>query len=84
MKVTLTISVESVEFDKEQCALRINGRNIEENEHVKRGQYHTIEIELSQPFWIMKDCWDHVFLDRSHLFYSSALILYSYGLSLNL
>ena len=45
--MTLTIRVESIVFDSEQCSLRTSGRNIEESEHVKLGQYHTIEIEVS-------------------------------------
>jgi protein pelota len=35
IKITLTIRIERIEFDHEQCSLRITGRNIEENEHVK-------------------------------------------------
>ena len=60
--MTLKISVERVEFDAEQCALRINGQNVLENEHVKMGQYHTIDLELDRPFTIEKDCWDSIFL----------------------
>ena len=29
-------------------------RNIEESAHVKMGQYHTIDIEVGQAFWIGK------------------------------
>jgi protein pelota len=61
---TLTIATEKVEFDAERCSLRIAGKNIMENEFVKLGQYHTIDIEISQPFSIRKDCWDQIFLDR--------------------
>lgn len=46
--MTLTIRVENLEFDSEQCSLRTTGRNVEESEHVKMGQYHTIKIELAQ------------------------------------
>lgn len=61
---TLTIATEKVEFDAERCSLRIAGKNIVENEFVKLGQYHTIDIEISQPFSITKDCWDQIYLDR--------------------
>ena len=42
----LKIKVERIEFDAEQCSLRLNGRNVEENEFVKMGQYHTIDLEI--------------------------------------
>jgi protein pelota len=35
MKINLTLRMERIEFDSEQCSLRVTGRNIEENEHVK-------------------------------------------------
>lgn len=56
----LTIEVERVEFDAEQCSLRINGRNMHEHEHVKLGQFHTLELEVGHPVGIDKDCWDAV------------------------
>ncbi len=61
--MTLDIAVERVEFDAEQCSLRINGRNSCENEFVKMGQYHTIDIEVGQSFTIVKDCWDTIYLE---------------------
>jgi protein pelota len=64
MHMQLKIVAERVEFDAEQCSLRVNGRNVEENEHVKLGQYHTVELEMSRPFSIEKVRWDSVFLDR--------------------
>ena len=64
VKMQLKICAERVEFDAEQCSLRINGKNVEENEHVKLGQYHTIDLEMSRPFSIEKHCWDSIFLDR--------------------
>jgi len=63
MKLNLTIEVERVEFDAEQCSLRINGKNIEENEHVKLGQFHTVELELHKSFKLDKSCWDQIYLD---------------------
>lgn len=35
VKFMLKISVEKIEFDAEQCALRVSGKNVEENEHVR-------------------------------------------------
>lgn len=60
----LCIRVESVVYDSEECALRISGKNIEENEHVKMGQYHTIDLEINQPLRLEKESWDAVYMDR--------------------
>lgn len=35
VRLSLTLVVEDVEFDVQVCLLRIKGRNIEENQHVK-------------------------------------------------
>ena len=64
VRIWLKIAVERVEFDAEQCSLRVMGRNTEENEHVKLGQYHTITLELTHQFVVHKERWDSVFLDR--------------------
>ena len=34
-RMTIKIQVEVIEFDSEQCSLRLKGRNIEENEYIK-------------------------------------------------
>jgi stalled ribosome rescue protein Dom34 len=62
-QMTLKIRVERIEFDAEQCSLRINGQNVLENEHVKMGQYHTIDLELERPFTVEKECWDSIFME---------------------
>lgn len=59
----MTLQVDKVEFDAEQCALRINGTNIKENPHIKLGQFHTMEIELNRPFDLEKESWDPVHTD---------------------
>ena len=58
----LKIKVERVEFDMEQCSLRLNGKNVEENEFVKLGQYHTLDIVIGRPIAIEKECWDFIFM----------------------
>eukprot|EP01041_Mallomonas_annulata_P003773 gene3773-7490_t len=63
-RMKLKIQIELIEFDSEQCSLRLKGKNIEENEYVKMGQYHTLELELDHPFWLEKDCWDAIYMDR--------------------
>ena len=44
--------------------LRLKGRNIEENPHVKMGAFHTIELELNRKFELRKRLWDSIHLDR--------------------
>mmetsp|Transcript_17224 Transcript_17224/g.25761 ORF Transcript_17224/g.25761 Transcript_17224/m.25761 type:complete len:429 (-) Transcript_17224:138-1424(-) len=64
VKMMITIRVERVEFDSEHCSLRLVGRNVEENEFVKMGQYHTVDLEANQPLRLEKSCWDVICLDR--------------------
>ncbi|KAM7459379.1 hypothetical protein LguiA_036373 [Lonicera macranthoides] len=63
VKLKLEIKVEDVDYDKEGSLLRIRGKNILENEHVKIGAFHTLEIELHRPFVLRKDVWDSLALD---------------------
>ena len=44
IRTTLTIAVEDIDFDTQACKLRLKGRNIQENDHVKMGAYHTIDL----------------------------------------
>ncbi|KAL3829394.1 hypothetical protein ACJIZ3_018196 [Penstemon smallii] len=63
VKLKLEVKVESVEYDQEGSVLRIRGKNILENEHVKIGAFHTLEIELHRPFVVRKVFWDSLALD---------------------
>ncbi|KAK9138598.1 hypothetical protein Sjap_009192 [Stephania japonica] len=54
VKLKLEIVVEAVEYDKEGSVLRIRGKNILENEHVKIGAFHTLEVEQHRPFVLRK------------------------------
>lgn len=63
MKLKLEVVVESVEYDKEGSVLRVRGKNITENDHVKIGQFHTLELELKRPFVLQKEIWDWLALD---------------------
>ncbi|KAJ2502959.1 Translation factor pelota [Coemansia sp. RSA 1972] len=64
VRITLTVSIEDVFFDSQACALRINGRNIGESKYVALGQYHTLDLELNQPFTLSKPEWDLISLKR--------------------
>ncbi|CAO3651136.1 unnamed protein product [Cunninghamella blakesleeana] len=64
IRLTLTISVETMDFDPLVGLLRINGRVTSENPYVKMGSYHTIDLELNHNFTIIKDEWDSLALER--------------------
>lgn len=66
VKLKLEIKVEAVDYDKEGSVLRIRGKNILENEHVKIGAFHTLELELHRAFVLRKDVWDSLALDTLH------------------
>ncbi|XP_044499534.1 protein PELOTA 1 [Mangifera indica] len=66
VKLKLEIKVEAADYDKEGSVLRIRGKNILENEYVKIGAFHTLELELQRPFVLRKDLWDSLALDVLH------------------
>ena len=55
------------EIPSQAGMLRLKGRNIEENQHVKMGAYHTIDLELHKKFILRKPVWDSVHLERIEL-----------------
>ncbi|CEG82923.1 Putative Translation factor pelota [Rhizopus microsporus] len=64
IRLTLTITVENVDFDPIVGLLRINGRVSSENTFVKMGSYHTIDLELNRNFTLFKPEWDTIALER--------------------
>ena len=64
IRTTLTLSVETIEYDAQGSVLRVKGRNIVENQYVKMGQYHTIDLELNRKFTLFKSEWDSISLER--------------------
>ncbi|XP_063448798.1 protein pelota-like [Mytilus edulis] len=64
VRTTLCIQVETIDFDTQGCVLRVKGRNIQENQYVKMGAYHTLDLELNRKFALGKHEWDSVALDR--------------------
>ena len=67
IRLTLCIEILSIEFDSDVLAIRVNGRNVEENKHVKLGGHHSLELELHRPFTLHKREWDIVALERIEL-----------------
>lgn len=44
--------------------LRVKGRNLTENEYVKLGAYHSLELEQQRAFTVHKACWDVLDIER--------------------
>lgn len=62
--LTLTLRVDSLDFDPQAGQLHVAGRIAEENKHVKLGAYHTLDLELQRKFTLEKaQGWDSVALD---------------------
>lgn len=59
-RILLCINVQRVAFDCDVPSLRVTGQCMRENEYVKMGQYHTIDIDLGHDFRLFKTCWDSV------------------------
>ena len=58
VKTTVTVSAEKIQFDAEADIVKVKGKNVEENRHIKMGQYHTLSLELSKRFFLIKPDWD--------------------------
>ena len=67
VRTTLTIQVESIDFDSQACSLHVKGRNIQENQYVKMGAYHTLDLEPNRKFVLAKHHWDTVHLERINM-----------------
>lgn len=59
-RILLSIRVNQVAFDGDAPSLRVAGQCVRENEYVKMGQYHTIDIDLGHDFRLFKPCWDSI------------------------
>eukprot|EP00002_Diphylleia_rotans_P003804 TRINITY_DN1269_c0_g1_i4.p1 TRINITY_DN1269_c0_g1~~TRINITY_DN1269_c0_g1_i4.p1 ORF type:complete len:394 (+),score=98.42 TRINITY_DN1269_c0_g1_i4:77-1258(+) len=64
VKMTLTVEVVSINYDALESVIHIKGRNLTENEHVKAGAFHTLDIELNRDFTLSKPTWDSISLER--------------------
>ncbi|KAJ1675898.1 Translation factor pelota [Spiromyces aspiralis] len=62
VRTKLRVNVRDIFFDIQAGALRINGQNVLENKFL--GQFHTIDLELKQPFMLFKPTWDTISLQR--------------------
>ncbi|MBZ3880275.1 Protein pelota-like protein [Sciurus carolinensis] len=55
VRTTLTLCVEAIDFDSQACQLRVKGTNIQENEYVKMGAYHTMELDPNHQFTLARN-----------------------------
>lgn len=62
--VLVNIEVEGIDFNSDDCVIRLNGRNRLENKHVQLGKYHTLELAPNRAFTLEKKKWDEMHLDR--------------------
>ena len=63
VRLKLEIEVENVEYDNVASVLRLRGKNMSENEHVRLGAYHTMELDQQRPFVLAKPVWDAMAID---------------------
>ncbi|CAN6487258.1 unnamed protein product [Victoria cruziana] len=54
VRLKLEIQVEDIDYDNAASVLRLHGKNIMENEHVKIGAFHTIEVEQHRSLVLKK------------------------------
>jgi protein pelota len=63
VRLKLEVEVETLEYDKVASVLRVRGKNITENEYVRLGAYHTMELDQQRPFSLTKTVWDSMAID---------------------
>jgi len=58
IKMVLAVRVEKLDVDLSNASLRINGKNVKENRHVKLGSYHTLDVGPGRWVKLTKPAWD--------------------------
>lgn len=64
VRTRLTLQVSGLSFDADTGAVRVTGRNVVENDFVRMGAFHTLDLELGHAFDLEKDEWDSVQMER--------------------
>ena len=64
VRTVVTIQVEATDFDLGGCLLRVKGRNVQENQYIKMGAYHTVDLEPNRKFTLQKEHWDSISIER--------------------
>jgi protein pelota len=57
VKLNLHLKVTCHDFHKDSSTLRVHGRNLESNQHVAAGSFHTLTLERNKPFDLQKKLW---------------------------
>eukprot|EP00929_Paragymnodinium_shiwhaense_P007950 TRINITY_DN111872_c0_g1_i1.p1 TRINITY_DN111872_c0_g1~~TRINITY_DN111872_c0_g1_i1.p1 ORF type:complete len:408 (+),score=123.46 TRINITY_DN111872_c0_g1_i1:91-1314(+) len=63
-KIQITIEVKGIEYDAAGDCIRFAGKNCEENQWVKMGAHHTVEIGLNNKCTLGKSVWDFINLEQ--------------------
>lgn len=64
-RVTVTLQITAIDFDPQDGGcIRLAGRNMQSNAHIKLGAFHTVEIEPNRKITIYKSSWDTIILER--------------------
>lgn len=58
VKLTITVKVTCRVFHKDSSTLRVQGRNMEANQYVASGSFHTLTLERNKGFDLAKKVWD--------------------------
>lgn len=58
VKLELEIRITSFDYDKSCSIIRVRGKTITSNDHVKSGVFHTLELGKNKEFNLMKKLWD--------------------------
>ncbi|KAJ9262772.1 hypothetical protein DTO212C5_7783 [Paecilomyces variotii] len=69
--LTLEIRVKSLDFDPQSSQLHVSGQIMNETQHTRVGQHHTLDLELNRNFTLVKEVgaegegvgWDSVAID---------------------
>ncbi|KAK4281578.1 hypothetical protein QN277_013051 [Acacia crassicarpa] len=58
VKLTIPVKVTSLDFYKDSSTVRVQGRNMEANQYVAAGSFHTLTLEKNKDFELSKKIWD--------------------------
>lgn len=72
VRTTLTIQVETIDFDTQGCVLRVKGRNIQENQYVKVSIVVLLTAQLYKVYVITLNQRCREFARRLHLYNSDS------------
>jgi protein pelota len=65
ISTTLTLKVTSLDFDTASSQLHVSGRVAVENQYVRLGGHHTLDLEINRAFTLEKgDGWDSVAIEQ--------------------